>query len=169
MADRLYGTTAILFGLADRGAAFVVRQGDLLRWRPLGEPEPLGRAATGTVSERRAEVEETATGRRVAMRRVVLELDVPTEDGGTGVALLTNLRGISGPKVCELYRRRRAIEVHFSLVKTVLRGEIEGLGRPRAALLALCLALVAGNALAVARQVLRASHGVEGADELSGF
>jgi hypothetical protein len=169
VADRLYGTTAILFGLADRGAAFVVRQGDLLRWRPLGEPEPLGRVATGAVSEQRVEVEETATGRRVAMRRVVLELDAPTEDGETEVVLLTNLRGISGLRVCELYRRRWAIEVHFSLVKSVLRGEIRSLGRPRAALLALCLALVAGNALAVVRQALRASHGVEVSDELSGF
>ena len=169
VADRLYGTTAILFGLADRGATFVIRQGDLLRWHPLGEPEPLGRLATGMVSEQRVEVEEVATGRRVGMRRVILGLDTPTEDGEAEVAFLTNLRGISGPRVCDLYRRRWAIEVHFSLIKTVLHGEVEGLGRPRAALLALCLALVAGNALAVVKQALRASHGVEGFDMLSGY
>ena len=81
VADRLYGTTALLFGLADRGAAFVVRQGDLLRWRPLGVAEPTGRVATGSVREQWVEVEETATGRRVEMRRVILELDTPTEDG----------------------------------------------------------------------------------------
>jgi hypothetical protein len=110
VADRLYGTTALLFGLADRGAYFVIRQGDLLRWRPLAEAEPLGRVATGMVREQRVEVEEVATGRRVEMRRVILELDTPTEDGESEVALLTNLRGVSGLRVCELYRRRWAIE-----------------------------------------------------------
>jgi hypothetical protein len=169
VADRLYGTTAILFGLADRGAYFVVRQGDLLRWRPLGMAEPLGRVATGMAREQRVEVEETATGRRVEMRRVILELDTPTEDGESEVVLLTNLRGISGLRICELYRRRWAIEVHFSLTKAVLRGEIESLGQPRAALLAMCLALVAGNALAVVKQALKVSHGVEEFDKLSGY
>jgi hypothetical protein len=103
------------------------------------------------------------------MRRVILGLDTPTEDGESEVVLLTNLRGIGGPRICELYRRRWAIEVHFSLTKAVLRGEIQSLGRPRAALLAMCLALVAGNALAVVKQALGASHGVEEFDKLSGY
>src|SRR4051812_8075378 len=46
---------------------------------------------------------------------------------------------------------------------------VRGTGRPRAALQAMCPALMAGNALAVIGQALRASHGVEEFDGLSGY
>ncbi|HMB05679.1 MAG TPA: hypothetical protein VKP69_18330, partial [Isosphaeraceae bacterium] len=70
-----------------------------------------------------------------------------------------NLRGISALRIGKLYRDRWSIEHHFALVKKVLRGEIESLGRPRAALFVLCLSLGAGNALAVVKQALRPTHG----------
>jgi Transposase DDE domain len=169
VADRHYCTTDILFDTMDRGAFFVVRQHANLRWRPLKEAEFLGRVATGAVWEQPIEVEETERGQCRRMRRLILELDQPTEEGDTRIALLSNLRGISGLRICELYRDRWTIERHFALVKTVLHGEIEGLGRPRAALFAMCLALVAGNALNVVKQALRGEHGQEEFEKLSGY
>ena len=64
---------------------------------------------------------------------------------------------------------RWTVERHFAPVKTVLHGEIEGQGRPRAALFAMGMALVAANALAVVKQALRATHGEEEFERLSGY
>jgi hypothetical protein len=103
------------------------------------------------------------------MRRILLVLDTPTEEGETEIVLLSDLRGICPLRICRLYRDRWTIERHFSLVKTVLHGEIEGLGRPRAALFAMGMALVAANALAVVKQALRVTHGQEEFEKLSGY
>jgi hypothetical protein len=169
VADRHFCTTEILFTVMDRRARFVIRQHESLRWRPLGEPRAVGRAATGAVREQPVEVEDTETGECRRMRRIVLELDTPTEEGETEVVLLSNLRGAGAPRICGLYRDRWAIERHFALVKAVLHGEIEGLGRPRAALFALGMALVAANALAVVKQAVRVAHGEAEFEKLSGY
>jgi DDE family transposase len=169
VADRHFCTTEILFGIIDRRAWFVIRQHENLRWRPLGEARAVGRVATGEVREQPIEVEDTDTGTCREVRRIILELDTPTEEGDTEVVLLSNLRGVSAPRICELYRDRWTIERHFALVKTVLHGEIEGLGRPRAALFAMGMALVAANALAVVKQALRVAHGEAEYEKLSGY
>jgi hypothetical protein len=170
VADRNFCTTEILFTIMDRRAYFVIRQhGNNLRWRPLKGLEAVGRVATGEVWEQAIEAEDPDTGRRRPMRRIVLKLDVPTDEGETEIALLSNLEGVCPLRICELYRDRWTIERHFSLVKTVLHGEIEGLGRPRAALFAMGLALVAANALAVVKQALRVTHGEEEFAQLSGY
>jgi Transposase DDE domain len=169
VADRHFCTTEILFAIMDRRASFVIRQHTNLRWHPLKELEAVGRVATGEVLEQPIEVEDTGSGERRRMRRIVLRLDTPTEDGDTEIALLTDLKGICPLRICELYRDRWSIERHFSLVKTVLHGEIEGLGRPRAALFAMGMALVAANALNVVKQALRRSHGEAEFEKLSGY
>jgi hypothetical protein len=170
VADRHFCTTDILFRIMDRGARFVIREhGNNLRWHPLGAAKPVGRVETGAVWEQAIEAEDTATGERRRMRRIVLVLDVPTEDGETEVVLVSNLARVSASRICALYRERWTIERHFALVKVVLRGEIEGLGRPRAALFAMALALVAANALVVVKQALRISHGGEEFEKLSDY
>ena len=169
VADRHYCTTDILFEVMDRRAFFVVRQHTNLRWRPLKEAERIGRVATGEVWEQPIEVEETEQGQCRRLRRIILKLDQPTEEGDWEIALVSNLRGISALRICELYRDRWTIERHFALVKTVLHGEIAGLGRPRAALFVMCMALVAGNALNVVQQALRVEHGQEEFEKLSGY
>lgn len=170
VADRNFCTSEILFGIHDRGGHFVIRQhGNNLRWRPLEEAQEVGRVATGVVREQRIEVEDTETGQRRTMRRIILALDTPTEDGETEVVLVSNLEGVCALRLCELYRKRWRIEQHFSLVKTVLHGEIAGLGRPRAALFAMGMALVAANALAVVMHTLRATQGEEEFEKLSGY
>jgi len=169
VADRHFCTTEILFSIMDRRATFVIRQHENLRWRPLKAARAVGRVATGEVWEQPIAVEDTDSGERRRMRRIVLKLDIPTDEGETEIVLLSDLRGISPLRICELYRDRWAIERHFALVKTVLHGEIEGLGRPRAALFAMGMALVAANALAVVKQALRVTHGPEEFAKLSGY
>jgi hypothetical protein len=169
VADRHFCTTEILFSIMDRRAFFVIRQHENLRWRPLNEASPVGRAPTGEVWEQPIEVEDTDSGECRRMRRIILKLDSPTDEGDTEIVLLSNLERISALRICALYRDRWTIERHFALVKTVLHGEIEGLGRPRAALFAMGMALVAANALAVVKQALRVTHGEEEFEKLSGY
>jgi hypothetical protein len=169
VADRHFCTTEILFSIIEKQAFFVIRQHENLRWRLLKEARSVGRAATGEVWEQPIEVEDTNTGECRRMRRIILKLDTPTDEGDTEIVLLSNLKGISALRICELYRERWTIERHFSLVKTVLYGEVESLGRPRAALFAMGMALVAANALAVVKQALRVAHGEEEFEKLSGY
>lgn len=170
VADRHFCTSAILFAVMDARAYFVIREhSNNLRWRPLKGLEAVGRVDTGAVWEQMIEVEDTDSGECRRMRRIVLVLDTPTEEGETEIILLSNLRGIDALRICELYRARWTIERHFALVKTVLHGEIESLGRPRAALFAMGMALVAANALAVVKQALRVTHGEEEFEKLSGY
>jgi IS4 transposase len=98
-----------------------------------------------------------------------LRLDTPTDDGDAEIILLSNPKGVDPLRICELYRDRWAIERHFSPVKTVLHGEIEDLGRPRAALFAMGIALVAANALNLVRQALRVTHREAETERLSGY
>ena len=170
VADRHFCTTEILFTIMDQRAFFVIRQHENnLRWQPLGPEQVVGRVATGAVWEHEIAVEDTTTLERRRLRRIVLKLDVPTDDGETEIVLLSNLKGIGPSRICALYHDRWSIERHFSLVKTVLHGEIESLGQPRAALFALGMALVAANALVVAKQALRVTHGEEEFAKLSGY
>lgn len=170
VGDRNFCTTGIVFGIMDRGAFFVIRQhANNLRWKPLGKAVEIGRVATGVVSEHEIEAEDPATGEKRRMRRIILALDKPTEEGDTEIVLLSNLVGVCALKSCVLYRDRWRIEQHFSLVKTVLQGEIEGLGRPRAALFAMGMALVAANALVVVKQTVRATQGEDVSETLSDY
>jgi hypothetical protein len=169
VADRNFCTWDILDGLASRGARFIIREHQKLRWQSRGQKRRLGRVPTGEVWEEPLWVLDRHTGKRRKVRRIILKLDEPTRDGETEIRLLTNLPArVCGKRIAELYRKRWTLEGHFDFVKNALHGEIESLGRPRAALLMMCLALVAGNALAVVREALRVSQGVELAD-LSGY
>jgi hypothetical protein len=170
VADRHFCTSEVRFGILDRQAWFVIRQHDNdLRWRPLRDLKPVGRAATGAVWEQPIEVEDTRTGECRTVRRIVLRLAMPTDPGESEIARLSNRKQVSALQICDLYRDRWSIERHFALVKAVLHGEIESLGRPRAALFALGMALVAANALAVVKQALRLTHGVDAFAKLSGY
>jgi len=104
------------------------------------------------------------------LRRITIELNEATRDGDMSLHLLTNLPvKVSAVKVADLYRRRWTIETLFLEVTTTLTCEIRTLCYPKAALFAFCLALVAANAVAVIKAALRAAHGEEKADELSGY
>jgi hypothetical protein len=169
VCDRFYCTTELLFQLCDSEAFFVIRQFDRLRWRVLKDRGAQGRVATGAVSERWVEVEDPETGDCRRMRWITLTLDTPTREGETEIHVLSNLSGISARTICELYRTRWTIEGPFSFLKDELHGEIESLGQPRAALFAPCLAMAAGNALAVVKRALSEEHGAGVWGQLSGY
>ena len=105
------------------------------------------------------------------VRRVTVALDEPTRDGDTAIHLLTNLSGAAATacQVAELYRRRWTIEGLFLEVSQTLDCEIKTLAYPKAALLALCLGLVAYNAVALLKAALRAAQGAAAVDQLSGY
>jgi hypothetical protein len=99
-----------------------------------------------------------------------VELNQPTRDGDGSLHLLTNLPAeVPAVMVAELYRQRWSIEKLFFEVTTTLTCEVRTLCYPKAALFVFCLALMAANAVAVIKAALRAVHGTEAADEVSGY
>jgi Transposase DDE domain len=169
LADRNFCTLGFLATVAARGAAFVVRQHGTLQGRLRGRRVAKGRCATGQVYEQKLRIEHQ--GQILVVRRVTVALDEPTRDGDTAIHLLTNLSGAAATacQVAELYRRRWTIEGLFLEVSQTLDCEIKTLAYPKAALLALCLGLVAYNAVALLKAALRAAQGAAAVDQLSGY
>lgn len=168
IADRNFCTLKFLFQIAERQAFFVVRQHGCLEGRLLGKRRFVGDSPTGKVYEQRIEL--THDGRTRTLRRVTIELTKPTRDGDRTLHLLTNLPDdVSTLEVAELYRQRWSIETLFYEVTQTLQCEIKTLCYPPAALFVFCLALTAANAVAVLKAALRATHGDEEADEMSGY
>lgn len=169
--DRHYSTTAVMQTLAGRRGYFLVREhAENLRCRPLEKARHRGRVTTGRVSEQLLEVEDTRSGATFSVRRLILQLDQPTEAGETEIRLLSNLpASLSSSRLVELYRERWTIERHFDFLKNCLRGEIESLGKPAAAVFMMFMSLVTGNALAVVREAIRVTHGETEQERLSGY
>ena len=169
VADRNFCTHQFLFTVAARSAAFVVRQHGTVKGELLGRRVAKGRCDTGHVYEQKLRLRHE--GQLLVVRRVTVVLDQPTRDGDTELHLLTNLSGQAATtrQVAELYRRRWTIEGLFLEVSQTLDCEIKTLAYPKAALLALCLGLVAYNAVALLKAALRAAHGTEETAKLSGY
>jgi Transposase DDE domain len=170
LADRNFCVRAFLLALVAGKAFFLIRQHEKLAWEPAGKVYGRGRIDGARVREQRVAIRDDA-GKRVFLRRVVLALDKPTRDGDTELALLTNLpREAAGAReVGRLYRRRWTIEEAFAEVALVLAGEIDTLCYPKAALFVFCVALAAANVLGLIQGALRAAHGTEKAEEVSGY
>ncbi len=95
---------------------------------------------------------------------------IAPRDGEKTIGLLTNLpETVSAVAIAEIYRKRWTIETQFQLLTVSLHCEVPGLGKPKAALFAFAMSLVASNALAVVRGSLRAAHGKEAEAEVSGY
>jgi Transposase DDE domain len=170
VADRHYCTTEVMFGIHERRGYFVIREHEKLRTQLQRKARKVGRVATGEVWEQPIVVENPATGERRKFRRIILKLDTPNREGETEIRILTNLRAkVSAVRIAELYRLRWTLERHFDFLKNCLSGQIESLGKPRAALFAMCMAMVAGNAVAVVKQALTKVHGPEEYAQLSGY
>ena len=162
VADRNFCTSKFLFGLATRGAYFVIRQhGSTLTWKLRGRPRRVGRVATGMVYEQGMELH--FEGRTLSVRRVTLGLDRPTESGDTEIHLVTNLSAeqATAQQVAQTYGTRWTVEGAFQTLTDVLRCEVETLGYPRAALFSFATAVLAYNTYAVVQAALRAAHGAE--------
>jgi hypothetical protein len=170
--DRNFCTRALMFGMARRGAAFVVRQHGQLQGELLGRPIRKGTTRSGPVYEQSMLVQDPDSGEIMRVRRITIMLKVPTRDGDTEIHILSNVptdRATAG-QVARLYGKRWSIETAFFEITTTLSCEINTLGYPKAALFTFCLALLAYNAVSLIKAALRSAHGRKKVnDEVSGY
>jgi IS4 transposase len=163
LADRNFCTKNILLAIADKRAAFIIRE-HARNPNPtaVGSMQEVGRIETGVVFEQAVELEAEG-GRRLPLRRIELHLDEPTEDGDTRLRLLTNVPAerMGAQQVAELYRRRWSIEGMFGRLESVLHSEVSSLSHPRAGLLAFGVAVMAYNVLEVLLAAVELEHHLE--------
>ncbi len=163
--DRNFCTRDFLCEIDKRGAFFITRQHQGLRFEILGPLRSCGRTPTGQVAQQRVCVVD-AQGHKHIFRRLRIKLNEATRDGATIIYILTNLpRQVSAKRVAELYRKRWTLETAFKHLEAYFHSEINTLGYPKAALFGFCLALVAYNVLAVVLAALRSVHGEETVDQ----
>ena len=169
VADRNFCTHKLMYEIAGRDAAFVIRHhqnvvGTINSRRLIGETE------RGRIYECTMRL-EAYQGKTLTLRRIEIELFEPTRDGETLVALLTNLpvEATDALMVSNMYLGRWQIETAFQTLTTTLRCEVSTLCYPRAALFAFATAVLAYNAITVLETAIRAEHGKEVADQLSKY
>jgi hypothetical protein len=172
IADRNFCTTLFLFGLAGRGASFVIRQhASTLHWECTGTCRAAGRCPSGSVAEEKLRLSHS-DGKTLRVRRVTLTLDKPTRKGDKQIHILTNVPAhqADAAQIAMLYRERWSVENAFQELSQSLHSEINTLGYPKAALLSLSVALLTYNAISTAKAALRAVHGEEAApNKISGY
>jgi Transposase DDE domain len=170
--DRNFCTLGLMFGIARRGAAFVVRQHGQLQGELLGRATRKGTTRSGPVYEQPLLVRDPASGETMRVRRITLKLTEPTRDGDTELHILSNvpLPRASAAHLARLYGKRWSIETAFFEITTTLSCEINTLGYPKAALFTFCLALLAYNAVSLIKAALRSAHGRQQVNaEVSGY
>jgi Transposase DDE domain len=170
--DRNFCTLGLMFGMARRGAAFVVRQHGQVQGELLGRPTRKGTSRSGLVYEQAMLVRDPESGEAMRVRRLTLKLKEPTRDGDTELHILSNVpvHRASAPHLARLYGKRWSIETAFFEITTTLSCEIKTLAYPKAALFAFCLALVAYNAVSLIKAALRSAHGRQKVnDEVSSY
>jgi IS4 transposase len=170
--DRNFCTLGLMFGIARRGAAFVVRQHGQLQGELLGRAARKGTTRSGPVYEQPLVVRDPASGETMRVRRITLKLTEPTRAGDTALHILSNvpLPKASAAHLARLYGKRWSIETAFFEITTTLSCEINTLGYPKAALFTFCLALLAYNAVSLIKAALRRAHGRQQVnDEVSGY
>jgi IS4 transposase len=171
IADRNFCVQHFLVGIARKGGCFLIREHKGLTWQSAGKLRSRGRIEGARVREQRVSI-RGEDGQPVYLRRVLLQLDKPTRDGETELALLSNLpaEDADARRIGHVYRKRWTIETAFQELTEALCCEINTLCYPRAALFAFCVALVAYNVLGIVKGALRAVHGVDKIDqEVSGY
>jgi hypothetical protein len=170
--DRNFCTAGFIFGVCDRDGYVLVREHASLPWEPpLITTHYVGRTETGEVREGEVEIKEEIEvledgkiikkTRTLALRHITIDLDEPTRDGETKVALLSNVKGVDALTLAELYLKRWTIESLFNVLTTTLNCEQKRLGYPKAALFGFCVTLLAYNLLATVKAALRSVHGEE--------
>ena len=98
---------------------------------------------------------------RIRVRRLTLTRKDPTRHGDTALHILSHVpvHRASAPHLARLSGTRWSLETALWEITTPLSCAIKTLGYPKAAVLALCLALVADNAGARIQAALRRVHG----------
>jgi hypothetical protein len=169
VADRNFCTLGFLFGVARRGAYFVIRHhGSNVVGQPQGPRRGVGHDARGqALYEQALCLTEPDTGVTLVVRRITVQLRTPTRQGETELHILTNLPVTDAPAalISALYADRWTIETAFQHLTVDLACEVDTLGYPKAALFGFCVALVAYNVVALVKGALRAAHGAAYVDE----
>jgi IS4 transposase len=170
--DRNFCTLGLMFGMARRGAAFVVRQHGQLQGELLSRAKRTGTTRSGSVYEQAMQVRDPVTGEMMRIRRITIRPKVPTRDGDTELHILSNVPGgrASAAQLARLYGKRWSIETAFFEITTTLACEINTLGYPKAALFIFCLALLSYNAVSLIKAALRSDKGRKTVnDEVSSY
>jgi Transposase DDE domain len=165
IAERNFCTLGLMFGMARRGAAFVVRQHGQLQGELLGQAKRTGTTRSGPVYEQAMLVRDPASGETMRVRRLTIQLKVPTRDGDTELHILSKVPSgrAAAAHLARVYRKRWSIETAFFEMTTTLSCEINTLGYPKAALLAY-------HAVSLIKAALRSAHGRKQVnDEVSGY
>ncbi|QDU88942.1 hypothetical protein Pla175_23260 [Pirellulimonas nuda] len=169
VCDRNFATRMWLFQTELERAYFVVRQHGQLPIEGAGRLLKQGRCETGEVLQQPATLSD-GHGGQMTLRRVVVRLDRSNASGDKEIAILTNLPAeVAAAAVAELYHTRWSIEAAFGEMTLALRGEIDTLAYPKAALLGFALAVVTYNTLGVVRAATAAAYGVEKAEQVSTY
>jgi len=165
IADRNFCTAELLFGIVERGAAFLIRQHAGLRWNAI---TPLVLTGVGMAEHC---VSIPWKNGSVIARRIVIRLAQPTKNGDYELAILTTIPEAvcTMAEIAERYRHRWKIEHLFHILTVTLRCEIKTFCYPKAALFAFAVALVASNIISTVRAAIRAVHGREQEENLSTF
>ncbi|MEN8445039.1 MAG: transposase [Cyanobacteria bacterium J06555_13] len=160
IADRNMCTLAFLVSIAQRRAAFLIREHKNLPWEAVSDLQSAGSVEAGEVFEQTIQIQHN--GESLRCRRVVLRLTKPTRHGDAEIVALTNLpkAAATAVRIVQLYRERWQIEGLFLTVTQNFEGEIDTLAYPKAAILSFTLALMAYNTLATLRAALASVHGV---------
>ena len=170
--DRNFCTRALMWGMARRGAVFIVRQHGQLRGELLGRPKRQGAIRSGPVYEQSMLVRDPDSGALLRVRRITLTLKESTRDGDTTLHVLSTVptHRASAMQLARVYGKRWSIETAFFEITTTLSCEINSLGYPKAALFTFCLALLAYNAVSLIKAALRSVHGRQKVnDEVSSY
>jgi hypothetical protein len=170
VADRNMCVRCFLLGIIAKGGFFAIREHAQVEWESAGKLRRLGRTEGGRLREQRVSIRDDK-GELVYLRRVVVELDEPTRDGDTVIAVLCNLpeEDADARAVAKLYRRRWTIEHAFEDLAVALECEINTLCYPKAALFGFCVGLVVYNLMAVVKGALRGVHGEAQAGQMSAY
>lgn len=162
IADRNFCTFGFLHGIRQRGSVFAIRHHAGMPPASSGDLRPCGRCDTGEVFEQDVAFINDA-GTTMTLRRIVVKLDKPTQDGDHEITILTNVPqcDASAAKIAELYLKRWTVEGVFLTMTQILDGEPSTLGYPKAAIFAFAVALVSYNMASTVRGALRATFGHE--------
>jgi hypothetical protein len=170
VADRNMCVRTFLLGIIAKGGFFAIREHAQVQWESAGKLRRLGRTEGGRLREQRVCIKDDQ-GELVYLRRVVVDLDEPTRDGDSYVAVLCNLpqEDADARSVAKLYRRRWTLEHAFFDLAVALECEINTLCYPKAGLFGFCVGLVVYNLMGVVKGALRGVHGEAKVEQMSAY
>ncbi len=162
IADRNFCTLGFLYGVQQRGGFYGIRHHAGMPAARSGDLRRVGRSDTGEVFEQKVTF-VTPDGAEFTVRRVVLRLDKPTQDGDREIAILTNVPECDAGAIliADLYSKRWTVEGVFLTMTQILDGEQPSLCYPKAALFTFAVALVSYNLASAVRAALRGTFGHE--------